>query len=97
MLGWNDERLIGVQRDHASFMSYPHRGDKDDFFPVLMKTLTELVDFVCVDQTDRNESALDNIPSESLLSAGVSGSDELWSLVTNLSRSTDLNSDPVCK
>ncbi|KAK9769980.1 putative NB-ARC domain-containing protein [Seiridium cardinale] len=45
-LGWTDERLIGVQKDHGELTMYPHRGDREGFFKTFMDTLTELVDMV---------------------------------------------------
>ncbi|KAI1084628.1 hypothetical protein F5B20DRAFT_591667 [Whalleya microplaca] len=51
-LGWNDERLIGVDKDHAELIKYPHRGDAEGFFNTFMETLSELVDIVSPEATE---------------------------------------------
>lgn len=45
-LGWDNEKIIGVDADHEQIITYPHRGD-EQYFDVFMNTLEDLVDNVC--------------------------------------------------
>lgn len=48
-LGWENEKLIGIKKDHGELTMYPHRGDRDSqgFFECFMRTVAELVNHTC--------------------------------------------------
>lgn len=45
-LGWDGEKLFGIEADHAHLTYYPHQAD-EEYFDVFVRTLSELVDDVC--------------------------------------------------
>ncbi|KAI1362814.1 hypothetical protein F5Y08DRAFT_354917 [Xylaria arbuscula] len=51
-LGWNDERLIGVEQSHDGMVMYPPRDDTEGFFDTFMDTLSEIVDKASPQATD---------------------------------------------
>ena len=53
-LGWENEKLIGIQKDHGELIMYPHRGDTDSqgFFESFMRTIIELVNHTCPPTTN---------------------------------------------
>ncbi|KAM5350027.1 hypothetical protein ACJ41O_006532 [Fusarium nematophilum] len=58
-LGWKNERLIGVQKDHAKITMYPQPSDEDGFFEQFMSTLTEIVGDVTTQTAPNQLSSTD--------------------------------------
>ncbi|KAI1500561.1 hypothetical protein F5X99DRAFT_385826 [Biscogniauxia marginata] len=80
-LGWDNERLIGVEKDHSELMTYPHRGDREGFFHIFMETLSEIVEMV----SPQSAEILHTQSSPATLG------EDPWSLYTSFARASNLS------